>query len=74
MGFVLTMAYLVGVGTFGFLYYIIDNILVNDLLSYSTAGNTQMILLMFWHVLPIVVIVGGAVWLAMNAQKREVYY
>lgn len=74
MGFVLVTSYLLGVGMYGFLYYIIDNILMNDLITHSYGGMTEATLLMLWHATLPVVIIGGAVWLLMNMQKREVVY
>ena len=73
MGYVLVTGYLIGIGLYGFLYYLIDN-LITDMLTYSYGGMTEVTLLMIWHATPLIVIVGGAIWLLMNMQKREVVY
>jgi len=61
---------LIGLGTFGFLYWITNGI-VEYLMFVSLTGTTYDIVVTGWNTLPFIVLFFAGIYLLMQMQKRR---
>lgn len=69
--FVAVLEYLMGLGVFSFLYWILDGI-VKDMKVVSSTTGAYEILFMFWGALLIVYLLFGGWWLIRLFNEKEI--
>lgn len=72
MSFVPVLYYVTGLGTFGFIYWLLDGILDTFIeTGVYTSSNTWDLLLYLWIAIIFVYIIFGGIWLIRKYNEKE---
>lgn len=72
MSFIPAMQYLAGLPVFGFIYWILDNIVTElDATGVGLTGDTYTFLLFLWTAILIVYLIFGGWWVVRKYNEQE---